>query len=305
MIYTFTASPCLDYYVSTDAPLDIGKTNRADSAYIRAGGKGANVSLALKKFGCDFVLTVLAAGGENGERIIREFADKGLECKAFEAVGESRINIKINAGHTETEMNAASAAISEDVQSEIIEFFSKAKCDDVIVLAGSIPPTVNEDFYARIIEATECKNVAVDCTGNALKCALKSKAWLVKPNIDELCEFFGKPIGWKDLPEYARKVCANGAQYALVSAGKDGAVLASADRVWAAKAPKGVPVSSTGAGDTMLAAFIYWQKTENADIKTAFKNAVAAGSVRTFSGDFPEKSEVLALAGKITVKELF
>lgn len=305
MIYTFTASPCLDYYVLSTAPLDIGKTNRADSAHIKAGGKGANVSLALKKLGCGNVITLLAKGGKNGERIVREFVDNGLECKAFEASGESRINLKINAGQIETEMNAVGADISKKVQDEIISYFSKATPDDVIVLAGSIPPTVGEDFYARIIEATNSENIAVDCTGKALRCALKSKVWLVKPNIDEICELFGKPVTLNQLPECAKALVDMGARHALVSAGANGAVLACGGKVWAAQAPKGRAVSSTGAGDTMLAAFIHWYKNEKCDINTAFKMAVAAGSAKTFFGDFPEKSAVLALAEKITVRELF
>ena len=305
MIYTLTANPCLDYYISTRQMLDIGRTNRADSAHIRAGGKGANVSLALKKFGYDKTLTVLVLGGRNGERIMRELCDEGLECKAFDACGESRINVKINSNDVETEINAKGPAISEIANSEIISFFSKIKSDDVLVLAGSLPSEAKDDFYAKIIEATKCKNIAVDCTKGALGCALKSGVWLVKPNIDELCEFFGEAVSWEQLPFYARRVCAMGAEYALVSAGSKGAVLACGDKVLLADAPKGRAVNSTGAGDTMLAAFVYWHNETKGDVKSAFRYAVAAGSAKAFSEGFPEKENVTALADRITVEEVF
>lgn len=304
MIYTLTVNPCLDYYISMPTAIDIGRTNRADSAQIKAGGKGVNVSLALQKFGAKGITTLLAAGGKNGERIVREISDKGLDCIAFEADGESRINVKINSSDAETEINLKGPQLSDNVRNDIADYFSEASADDVVILAGSLPDKCPDDFYAQIISATPCRNVAVDCTKNVLRTALNAGVWLAKPNIDELSEFFGKKISWEQLPEYAKKLCKMGARYALVSAGAKGAVLATGDRVLCGYAPKGKAVCTTGAGDTMLAAFVYSLKECECGIENALKFAVAAGSAKAFCDGFAEIGQVQSLVDKVLVEEV-
>lgn len=50
MIYTVTLNPSLDYVVDVD-DFELGRTNRAVSERLYAGGKGINVSFVLKNLG--------------------------------------------------------------------------------------------------------------------------------------------------------------------------------------------------------------------------------------------------------------
>ena len=52
MIYTVTFNPSLDYYVQVNN-LKSGLVNRTVSERLAVGGKGINVSLALKELGDD------------------------------------------------------------------------------------------------------------------------------------------------------------------------------------------------------------------------------------------------------------
>ena len=52
VIYTVTFSPTLDYVVSVDH-FRTGIINRTTSEHAYPGGKGVNVSIALKNFGFD------------------------------------------------------------------------------------------------------------------------------------------------------------------------------------------------------------------------------------------------------------
>src|SRR5699024_10701335 len=63
---------------------------------------------------------------------------------------------------------------------------------DWVVLAGSLPPGVENDFYARTIAAIrqlpQPPSIAVDTSGAPLAEALRQSPDLIKPNAEELAE---------------------------------------------------------------------------------------------------------------------
>lgn len=304
MIYTLTLNPCLDYFVNCGGELDFGKTNRAKSAQLHFGGKGINVSAALKNMGLASN-AVVALGGKNGDRIAAELDENNIDYVRFESEGESRINVKINTNDVETEINAEGPDVSMKSQQDIINFFAKLSENDTIILAGSMPKNCECDFYAKILQASKCKFKIVDCTGKALKIALEQGVFLTKPNIDELCGFFGENISWNDIPHYAKKMCNMGAENVLVSAGDIGAVLHTKNgRTYRAFAPKGELCCATGAGDTMLAGFVYSQICGK-KAEEALKFAVASGSAKAFCDGFAEMQSVNALVDTIVIEEIF
>ena len=61
MIYTVTFNPSLDYYVQVNN-LKSGAVNRTASERLAVGGKGINVSLALKELGNDTLALGFTAG---------------------------------------------------------------------------------------------------------------------------------------------------------------------------------------------------------------------------------------------------
>lgn len=304
MIYTLTLNPCLDYFVNCGGELDFGKTNRAKSAQLHFGGKGINVSAALKNMSLSSK-AVVALGGKNGDRITAELDENGIDYVRFESRGESRINIKINTNDVETEINAEGPDISLKTQQDIIDFFAKLDENDTIILAGSMPKNCNCDFYAKIVQSSKCKLKIVDCTGNALKSALGQGVFLAKPNIDELCEFFGESISWNGIPHYAKKMCDMGAENVLVSAGDIGAVLHTKNgRTFRAFAPKGELCCATGAGDTMLAGFVF-SHICGKNAVDSLRFAVASGSAKAFCDGFAEIQSINELVDKIVIEEVF
>ena len=304
MIYTLTLNPCLDYFVNCGGELEFGKTNRAKSAQLHFGGKGINVTMALKNMGVQSK-AVVALGGKNGDRIAAELNENNIDYIRFESNGESRINVKINTNDIETEINANGADISLNIQQDIIDFFANLDESDTIILAGSMPKNCNCDFYAKILQAAKCKFKIADCTNKALKSALEQGVFLAKPNIDELCEFFGQNISWNDVPQYAKKLCDMGVQNALVSAGDIGAVLCTQNgKAYKAYAPKGELGCATGAGDTMLAGFVYSQICGQC-AEQSLKFAVAAGSAKAFCNGFATMESIITLVDKIVIEEVF
>ena len=132
---------------------------------------------------------------------------------------------------------------------------------DTLVLAGSIPDTMPESMYMDIMEHLQNKklNIVVDATRDLLMNVLAYHPFLIKPNNHELGEIFHTVINDKDdVVTYAKRMQEKGARNVLVSMAGDGAVLVTEDgQEFRADAPKGKLVNSVGAGDSMVAGFIY------------------------------------------------
>ena len=111
MIYTVTFNPSLDYYVKVNN-LKSGIVNRTASEYITVGGKGLNVSLALKELGRP-LLCIRLCCCFTGKAIDERVTSAGLEHDFIEVGGRSRINVKIKS-ITETDINGAGAEVGEE-----------------------------------------------------------------------------------------------------------------------------------------------------------------------------------------------
>ena len=258
MIYTVTFSPTLDYVVSVDG-FRTGIINRTTSEHVYPGGKGVNVSIALKNFG--FENTALGfTAGFTGAEIKRLLHGIGVQNNFINVEqGMSRVNMKI-VSDTETAINGQGPQITNE---DIGILYARLRClvdGDYLVLAGHIPDILPSDMYEQVLQFLKGRNlnVVVDAEKQLLTGTLKYHPWLIKPNRDELGDIFGVKIDGRDdaLP-YARKLQEMGARNVLVSMGGDGAVLLAEDgTIYSSDALKGVVVSTVGAGDSMVAGFI-------------------------------------------------
>ncbi len=126
--------------------------------------------------------------------------------------GFSRINVKIKESE-ETEINGQGPNIDDEDIDILYKKLDKLNQDDILILAGSIPSTLDEKLYENIMARLEKKNikVVVDATKNLLLNVLKYKPFLIKPNNDELEELFGVKLNSiEDMVKYARRLKENG-----------------------------------------------------------------------------------------------
>ena len=190
MIYTVTFNPSLDYIVATDS-LILGKVNRTVSELILSGGKGVNVSIVLNNLNVKNTALGFIAGF-TGKEIENGLKKLGCCCDFITIEkGFSRINIKIKAKE-ETELNGMGPEIS---QKELNQLFEKLDClqsQDILILAGSVPNSLPQNIYEKIMERLQNKNIKiiVDATKDLLINVMKYQPFLVKPNTHELGELF-------------------------------------------------------------------------------------------------------------------
>ena len=123
MIYTVTFSPTLDYVVSVDR-FRTGIINRTTSEQVYPGGKGVNVSIALKNFG--FENTALGfTAGFTGAEIKRLLHGIGVQNNFINVEqGMSRVNMKI-VSDTETAINGQGPQITNE---DIGILYARLRC---------------------------------------------------------------------------------------------------------------------------------------------------------------------------------
>ena len=293
MIYTVTFNPSLDYIVKLDT-FTPGAVNRTKTELIYCGGKGINVSIVLKNLG--FASKALGfIAGFTGQEIKKRLHQLGCQSDFIELEqGLSRINVKIKA-EAESEINGQGPFIDAIALQALFTKLDNLSAGDILVLAGSIPSTLPNDIYEKIMAALMKKDVhiIVDATCSLLLNVLKYKPFLIKPNHHELGEMFGVTLkNHEEIITYAKKLQDLGAQNVLISMAGDGAILLTNKQdVYKSQAPKGKVMNSVGAGDSMVAGFLAGY-LESGDLQKAFKMGVATGSASAFSEELATKIEV-------------
>lgn len=295
MVYTVTFNPAIDYVVRTDE-LIVGRTNRSKSEQMFVGGKGINVSIVLAEIGIRSAALGFVAGF-TGKAIEDGAAEKGVETDFVHLEsGCSRINVKIKSAE-ETELNGQGPTIPEKAINELFSKLDKLEDGDVLVLAGSIPDTLPNDIYEKILARLSGKRikVIVDATKDLLLNVLKYKPFLIKPNNHELGEMFGKELSTDaEITEHAQKLREMGAVNVLVSMAGDGAILVDEHgKVHKCGVCKGTVKNSVGAGDSMVAGFI--AGSADGDYEYALKLGTATGGATAFSDELAKKEEIFEL----------
>lgn len=91
---TLTLNPALDMNVSISSPLVPDGLNRSDAASFSPGGKGINVSRALRALGEDSD-AICILGGFTGAKVKNMLSEEGVRVRAISTTAETRLNISI------------------------------------------------------------------------------------------------------------------------------------------------------------------------------------------------------------------
>ena len=266
MIYTVTLNPSIDYIVRLDKLVN-GITNRTTSEEYYYGGKGINVSCVLAELDLDSTAYGFVAGftgeaiekGIRNDRIITDF----IKLKH----GISRINVKIKAGE-ETEINCQGPHIDDRELERLLQKIDRIANDDTLVIAGSVPKTMPDDIYERMLERIKHKKVRI-----------------VVETED-------------DIEKYAKELQMMGAQNVLISLGGEGAMLIDEfGNKHKAGVLKEKVINTVGSGDSMVAGFVAGYEKEK-DYEYALKLGSVCGNATAFLPGLATKEKIEELLKK-------
>lgn len=307
MIITVTLNPAIDKTAQVDT-LQVNGLNRLENSIMDVGGKGINVSKAIKELGGTSLVMGFVAGS-NGHWIEDELQNTGFSSKFQFVPGNTRVNLKVlDQKMNLTELNEAGNAISEEALKTFTDtLLSTIKKEDIVVLSGSVPPNVPKDIYATLTRKIKEKGtkVILDADGELFIKGIEASPSVIKPNKFELCKYFNisEDISDVELISYTKKLLLKGIEMIALSMGSKGAIFITRDEV--AKVP-GLKIkahSSVGAGDSMVGALAYGME-ENLELIPLIKLAVAtsAGAVMTKGTKAPNREIVESLIKKVEIE---
>jgi 6-phosphofructokinase 2 len=229
------------------------------------------------------------AGGATGAAFQRLLADEGVPSICVPIAGETResFSVKEIASNNEFRFVLPGPVLQAHEWQACLDRI--AALDDLprfVVLSGSLPPGVPNDFYARLIRLLKPRGVPVilDTSGAPLNLALEEGVFLLKPSLGELSALWGRPLfdelAWR---EAAQQLIKQGrASYVVLSLGEIGACLFCADGSWFAPALPVQVSSAIGAGDSFVGAMV-WALSQKHSLLEAFKYGVAGASAALLS----------------------
>lgn len=285
MILTVTLNPCVDKSSKVEKFKPESKL-RCTEVHHEPGGGGINVSKALKKLDAVSV-ALFPSGGHNGDMLCSLLKQDGIDFHAVDTAVETRENWVVLETSTNQQYRFTfpGREVTEDSIKTLLDQI-RAFTPTYVVASGSLPPGLPDYFYGLIVKnaiAVGAKCI-VDTSGAALQ-ALKGKhAYMIKPNIGELCKMLN--IEWlekDEVPNAAQQAIADGfAEIIVVSMGPDGAWLVTKDNKYFVAAPPVDKKSTVGAGDSMVAGITYALQ-KNLSLLEAIRFGVACGSAATMN----------------------
>ncbi|MGD0139948.1 MAG: hexose kinase [Tepidisphaeraceae bacterium] len=234
------------------------EVNRAVEVRRSAAGKPINVARVLHALGDEAILCV-PLGGDTGRFILADIAAAGIAHDCVDSPHPTRTCVTIidRKAATVTELVEEHAPLPEQMAGQLLAILSKhlPQCRSVI-LSGTVAPGAGDDFYADCCRASAGANVPVilDAHGQPLLRALRFHPLIVKPNRAELASMMGTRIDDDDSLRHAMiDLVRRGAQWAIITLGRNGAVASDGKSFWKVPALQVPAISPIGSGDAFAA----------------------------------------------------
>ena len=270
VLATVTLNPALDVHYTLKA-FTLGREHVPEAQKKLAAGKGVNVSRVLKRHGIEAPAYMLM-GKENGAEYFRLLESYGVSYGYIEVPGSVRENLSINCPerHEETRICMKGFTVApEDGLALIRLVMEQVPAGGIVALCGSLPPGISgKDFvgYCKMLRQAGYRLV-IDCPSLTVSELREIQPWLIKPNEKEalaLLELSEMTSG----EEVARKLTELFPQV-IVSLGTDGLVYANQDVVLRKSALPTEVYTTVGAGDSLVAGFLYGTVTAPGDLEKA------------------------------------
>lgn len=310
MIGTVTLNPAIDVILEVNN-LKINHYNKVLNAHTTSGGKGINVSKAVRGCGRE-TIAIGFLGGGRGRMIEEELRGLGITTNFWHIEEKTRSNTIISDKKTgqHTLLSETGPKIT-DYDLEMLKsiFYRVMSQCTVVTLSGSLPRGVPVNIYGDLISIAKEREVKtiLNTSGEQFIKGLEKRPFLAKPDLRESNRVFGIKIDKeKDAIKAAKEVVQRGAEIGVVSLQNEKDVIATQDEIWFAESTYHKIVNVIGAGDALVAGFAVALSEEGKNLKEAieFSMACALASALREEEEFSSREEVEKCLQCVNVKRL-
>ena len=127
-----------------------------------SGGGGINVSRAIKKLGGES-LCIYMAGGATGSHLQQLVSKQSIDQEVISIEGWTRDNLSVTDTITNLQyrFGVPGPNVKEEEWQQVLMVLEEhIQKDDFLVASGKLPPGVPTDFYVKVSEITNRKDVA-------------------------------------------------------------------------------------------------------------------------------------------------
>ena len=289
MILTVTPNPCVDKTIFVDH-VELGTIIRAKKATAIAGGKGTNVSRVVKALGRP-TKALQIVGGHAGAHIIEMIdVQDGVETVPVWISAPSReiVTVLDTSKRMQTAYMEPGPELTPQEAKRVLDTFDEVVSEaSVVTFNGTVPCALLNTLYFDLIE--RCAELGVktvlDSHGPAFAEGVKARPGMVKPNIEETQELFGKTISSdNDFHRAIAKYHDLGIGFVVISMGARGAFASLGGRTLKCTPPKIQEVNPVGSGDALVAGFAVGLM-EGMDLEEMCRLGVGAGAANATSWD--------------------
>ena len=280
-IVTITLNPCID---KSFAVARVIPERKLIGSNVREypGGGGLNVARVVHRLGMA-ARAYWSCGGDIGRRLSRLIEVEGISQEPVPVQEEIRENYIITDESTAEQyrFGMPGPTLAEaDRERWLRQIRELPASTSFVVVSGSMPGGTSLDWFEEALRAVpEGPRLIVDTKRDALRRALQVGVDLIKPNVHELEEFAGRSISDDaSLEQACREIIErDAAEVVVVSLGRGGALLVTADMTERFSAPSVRLVSKVGAGDSMVGGLVSGLAQDRSLVE-AVRLGVAAGT---------------------------
>jgi len=288
-IVTVGLCPCWDTVCQLDG-IDWGQHRVVSSCVNRPAGKALNISRALAWMGQKNIAAGLWGKNDYEQMLISMRALRGqVKVKMTAVDGSTRRNVTVvdmvnnREMHLRNKSELASTRALKKLQADLENIVHSGS---VCVFAGTMPESELLCKIVRTVKSCSSRRarIMLDTSGRALREIVNTgAAWLIKPNVEELCELLGEQVRDEpvSLAEAGRKLLDK-VEIVLISRGRRGSVVVTRRGAWQGRCIGRARVLSTvGCGDYLLAGFLKALK-DKADVGSALRTATKVATAKAW-----------------------
>lgn len=246
-----------------------GEPSRTILSFDQAGGSGAHATGVVHQLG-GAACSLVVLGGYNRDRWIAAAHQQRMQYDYVEIDSPNRSSFVLldskqgNIAEVIDPGPRVEAKCGTQLLEHLEQYIDKTA---VLILSGSLPPGIQDDFYAQALRLAQQHGVKtlVDAHSEPMKHALREHPWAIKPNLIEFQQIIGAatPTLNEQISALSR-VAGTYADVVLLSLGKNGLLVGTSEQIWHLTIPNhGVTLPNTnavntiGCGDALVGGFSY------------------------------------------------